>query len=74
MRYYLRDDVLIVRGNFHAASSGVDGGIADVRTILNITVPRNFSGDAALAIDRVATELGLSPISASPVMITLRYS
>lgn len=58
MRYYLRDDVLIVRGNFRAASSGVDGGIADVRTILNITVPRNFSGDAALAIDRVATEQG----------------
>lgn len=58
MRYYLRDDGLIVRGNFRAASSGVDGGIADVRTILNVTVPRNFSGDAALAIDRVATEQG----------------
>ncbi len=58
MRYYLRNDVLIVRGNFRAASSGIDGGIADVKTILNITVPRNFSGDAALEINRVATEQG----------------
>ncbi len=58
MRYYLRENVLIVRGNFRAASSGVDGGIADVRTILNITIPRNFSGDAAAEIDRISTEQG----------------
>lgn len=58
MRYYLRKNVLIVRGDFRAASSGVDGGVADVRTVLNITVSRNFSGDASAAIDRVATEQG----------------
>ncbi|MDU9375949.1 hypothetical protein McpSp1_05290 [Methanocorpusculaceae archaeon Sp1] len=58
MRYYLRENVLIVRGDFRAASSGVDGGIADVRTVLNVTVPRNFSGDASREIDRISNEQG----------------
>lgn len=58
MRYYLRNNVLVVRGNFRAASNGTSGGVLNVRTILNATVPRNFSEDAASYIDRVSTKLG----------------
>ncbi len=29
MRYYLKKDILIVRGDFRAASNGVDGGLSD---------------------------------------------
>lgn len=54
MRYYLRKDVLIVRGDFRAASSGVDGGLADVRSILNISIPSQFSDDASAHIARVS--------------------
>ncbi|MDR3101997.1 MAG: hypothetical protein LBU24_02000 [Methanocalculaceae archaeon] len=42
MRRYLRDGVLIVRGSFRVANSGIDVGIADVKTILNITALRVF--------------------------------
>ncbi|HJJ51035.1 MAG TPA: adenosylcobinamide amidohydrolase [Methanocorpusculum sp.] len=58
MRYYLRKDVLIVRGDFRAASNGVDGGLADVRSILNISVPRDFSDGASEYIDRVSMRNG----------------
>ncbi len=58
MRYYLRDSVLLVRGQFRAASNGADGGVADIRTILNVTVPRNFSEDAAAYLDRISTRHG----------------
>ncbi len=43
MRYYYTADTLFVRGKFHAASTGVAGGIADVSTIFNHTVPLDFS-------------------------------
>ncbi|MCK9312477.1 MAG: adenosylcobinamide amidohydrolase [Methanocorpusculum sp.] len=58
MRYYLRKGTLIVRGDFRAASSGVDGGLKNVRTVLNISVPRNFSEDAAGYIDRISNRNG----------------
>jgi adenosylcobinamide hydrolase len=58
MRYYLRKDVLIVRGNFRAASNGVDGGLRDVGSILNISVPRDFSDEASRHIDLVSTQNG----------------
>jgi len=58
VRYYLRKDTLVVRGNFRAASNGVDGGLRDVRTVLNISVPGNFSEDAAGYIDRISNRNG----------------
>ena len=42
MRYHYSNNTLFIRGNFRAASTGVSGGISDVRTIINSTVPRNF--------------------------------
>ena len=39
MRYYLRDGTLIIRGRFRAASTGIDGGIGTVSTLLNHSVP-----------------------------------
>ena len=38
MRYYLRGKTLIVRGCFRAASTGIDGGIKPVSTLLSHTV------------------------------------
>ena len=58
MRYYPRDSVLFVRGQFRAASNGADGGVANICTILNVTVPRNFSEDAAAYLDRISTRHG----------------
>ncbi|MCP1715796.1 adenosylcobinamide hydrolase [Methanocalculus alkaliphilus] len=45
MRYYLRGETLLIRGAFLAASSGVGGGLADVTTLLNHTVPHGYSAD-----------------------------
>lgn len=48
MRYYYTDDTLFVRGKFRAASTGIAGGIADVSTIFNHTVPTDFNHDSPL--------------------------
>lgn len=62
MRYYLRKNTLIIRGNFRAASNGVNGGLSDVRTLFNITIPQGFSENAAEYIERVSARNGfLSP-------------
>ncbi len=58
MRYYLRKDTLIVRGNFRAASNGADGGLSDVKTLFNITVPQGFSENAVEFIERVSMRHG----------------
>ncbi len=58
MRYYLRGDTLIIRGNFRAASNGAGGGLADVRTLFNITVPRGFSENAEEYIERISARHG----------------
>lgn len=42
MRYFLRGDTLFIRGGFRAASTGIDGGVRAVSTLLNHTVPRDF--------------------------------
>jgi adenosylcobinamide hydrolase len=39
------DRVLVVKGNFEALSSGVDGGRRAAKNILNIQVPHDFSHD-----------------------------
>ena len=62
MRYYLRPDALIVRGTFRAVSSGVTGGLGDVSTLLNISVPPGFTADAAAYVSRISARYGfLSP-------------
>ncbi|MGZ8889223.1 MAG: adenosylcobinamide amidohydrolase, partial [Halobacteriota archaeon] len=45
MEYEILDRVLVVRGNFEALSSGVDGGRRAVKNILNIQVSPDFSHD-----------------------------
>jgi len=42
MRYFIRDSTLFLRGDFLAASTGINGGIRKVSTICNRTVPRDF--------------------------------
>ncbi|NLA38805.1 MAG: hypothetical protein GX882_05385 [Methanomicrobiales archaeon] len=60
MKYFIRDSTLFIRGEFRAASTGVRGGIADVTTILNNTVPRDFDSDPARYIDLLLARHGLS--------------
>ena len=43
MRYFFRGETLFLRGDFRAASTGVDGGLRKVTTILNHTVDGAFS-------------------------------
>jgi adenosylcobinamide hydrolase len=40
MRYYFDSGTLFIRGSFHAASTGITGGIRQVSTLLNHTVPK----------------------------------
>lgn len=42
MRYHFTPDTVFVRGNFRAASTGIDGGSRPVSTIFNRTVPEDF--------------------------------
>jgi adenosylcobinamide hydrolase len=45
VEYDILDRVLVIKGNFEALSSGVNGGRRAVNNILNIRVPRDFSHD-----------------------------
>lgn len=58
MRYYLTDTTLLVRGRFHACSTGSGGGIREVTTLLNHSVPHDFSEDSDTAIERIAWRNG----------------
>jgi adenosylcobinamide hydrolase len=60
MRYFIRDNTLFLRGQFRAASTGVNGGIADVTTVLNHTVPHDFNEDPRRYLDLLAARHGLS--------------
>ena len=42
MRYFFKGNTLFLRGDFRAASTGVDGGLRGVTTIFNHTVGRDF--------------------------------
>ena len=59
MRYFVRNDTLFIRGRFRAASTGIDGGIADTTTILNSTVPRDFDGDPQRHLELLTARHGL---------------
>jgi len=43
MRYFIENSTLFLRGKFLAASTGINGGLNIVSTILNHTVPDNWS-------------------------------
>jgi len=45
VEYEILDRVLVIKGNFEALSSGVNGGRRAVNNILNIQVPHDFSHD-----------------------------
>ena len=60
MRYFIRDTTLFLRGRFRAASTGINGGIADVTTILNHTVPRDFDDNPPRYLDLLTARHGLS--------------
>ena len=60
MRYYTRSDTLFIRGPFRAASTGVNGGIRSVSTLLNHTLrPDSDSSDAEKELEMVATGTGI---------------
>ncbi len=60
MRYYLRGGTLFLRGKFHAASTGVQGGIRDVSTILFHTVRGDFDHrEPARELERIAASAGV---------------
>ncbi|RQD83319.1 MAG: hypothetical protein D5R96_03290 [Methanocalculus sp. MSAO_Arc2] len=81
MRYYLRDGTLIVRGNFEAISTGIDGGHSRVTTILNHTVPHGYSEpDPDKTLFLVTSSLGIGQpyfglMTAVPMrhLVVLRY-
>ncbi len=58
MRYYLRKDTLIIRGNFRAASNGAEGGLKDAKSLLNVSIPQGFSENAAEYLERVSARNG----------------
>jgi adenosylcobinamide hydrolase len=58
--YEVLDEVLVLKGNFEALSSGVDGGRRAAKNILNIQVPHNFSHeDPKSYIDEIAASMKL---------------
>ena len=59
MRHFVRDDTLFLRGRFRAASTGVHGGIADVTTILNHTVPHDFEDEPGRHLELLAARHGV---------------
>jgi len=60
MRYYLDPYTLFVRGVFRAASTGVSGGISNVSTLLNHTVPEAWRHDEpAKELELVVAGAGL---------------
>ncbi|HIH85573.1 MAG TPA: hypothetical protein HA342_01775 [Methanoculleus sp.] len=59
MRYFVRDGTLFIRGRFRAASTGVGGGIADVTTVLNHTVPHDFQEDPVRRLELITAWHGV---------------
>jgi adenosylcobinamide hydrolase len=60
VEYEIVDRVLVLKGNFEALSTGVDGGRKATKSILNIQVPRDFSHDDPTSyIKEIAASLKL---------------
>jgi adenosylcobinamide hydrolase len=61
MRYFYTRDTLFVRGSFSAASTGLAGGVRIVSTLLNHTVPADFSEDACRVLEQRVAREGFGP-------------
>jgi adenosylcobinamide hydrolase len=62
MRYFFRGKTLLLRGDFRAASTGVNGGLRKVTTILNHTVGEAFEhGNPLRSLENLAAGMGFSP-------------
>ncbi|MGD0172423.1 MAG: adenosylcobinamide amidohydrolase [Halobacteriota archaeon] len=60
MEYEIVDRVLVLKGNFEALSTGVDGGRRATKNILNIQVPHDFSHhDPKSYIEEIAASVKL---------------
>jgi adenosylcobinamide hydrolase len=60
MRYYTESDTLFVRGSFRAASTGINGGIRSVSTLLDHTLePDCDSPDAGKVLENRAAGAGI---------------
>jgi adenosylcobinamide hydrolase len=61
MRYCIRDNTLLLRGRFRAASTGLGGGLGEVTTVLNHTVGDEFDqGNPVRYLDLLVARHGLS--------------
>jgi adenosylcobinamide hydrolase len=61
MRYFFRDKTLFLRGDFRAASTGVNGGLRRVTTLLNHTVGAAFDHSEPLrALEDITAGMGFS--------------
>ncbi len=61
MRYFFRGKTLFVRGDFRAASTGVNGGLRKVTTLFNHTVDSTFDHDDPLRpMEEIAAGMGFS--------------
>ena len=61
MRYFFEGRTLFLRGNFRAASTGVDGGLRKVTTILNHTVDGAFDHEEPLrSLEEISAGKGFS--------------
>lgn len=60
MQYYVKDSSLIIKGDFEAVSTGLNGGRARVKYLFNKQVPRTFNPpDPREFLKEEALKLGL---------------
>ncbi|MGB9929849.1 MAG: adenosylcobinamide amidohydrolase [Methanosarcina sp.] len=60
MHYYIKDDTLVIEGNFEAISTGLNGGRSDVKHLFNKQVSRTFNhSDPREFIKEAALKLGI---------------
>jgi len=59
VRYYVKDNTLVIKGDFDGISTGINGGRRRVRSVINHEVGRDFSRhDHAEYLDQVAATVG----------------
>ncbi len=74
MRYYLSNNTLIVRGAFRACSTGDDGGIRDVTSLMTHPVHPSNSSENGQVIHNTAHRNGLSPTAAFGLLIPTQFT
>jgi len=61
MQYYVQDNTLVIKGNFEAVSTGLNGGRSRVKYLFNKQVPRTFNPpDPVKFVEEAALGLGIS--------------